>query len=166
MFRRLFAALVALWVLLAIGGAVLAEPRPILPSASKVFVAPMAGFRPYFVAAATAANLPLGFVRTRAQADYEITGVTHASNLLWEEGARDHVTIRQDTTVRMTKIKSGEIVFHHSVQTLVRSPNDGARIVHWGTVSQTPSSLTAMAKKTAAGRCVRALAQWARVQPN
>jgi hypothetical protein len=166
MFRRLFVAVVGVSAVLTIGGAVLAEPRPLLPSASKVFIAPMAGFRPYFLAAATAANLPLGFVRTRAQADYEITGVTQASNLLWEEGVRDHVTIRQDTTVRMTRIKSGETVFQHSVRTLVRAPNDGARIVNWGTVSQTPSSLTAIAKETAARRCVRALAEWAREQPN
>lgn len=84
----------------------------------------------YTVGSCRARSPPREFVRTRAQADYEIIGVTHAFNLRWEEGVGDHVTIRQATTVRMTRIKSGEIVFHHSVQTLVRSPND-ARIVHW-----------------------------------
>ena len=55
------------------------------------------------------------------------------------------------------KIDSGEEVFRHSVRTLVRSPNEEARIVHWTTRSPTPTRLLAIGQETAARRCVQAL---------
>ena len=158
MFRRIFASLVGVSAVLAMTISVLAAaPIPKLPSGSKVFIAPMVGFETYFRAATKAATLPLVFVRTRAEADYEITGITKQVPSDEAENVADFRTTRQETAVRVTKIDSGEEVFRHSVRTLVRSPNEEARIVHWTTRSQTPNRLLAIGKETAAQRCVQAL---------
>ena len=124
MFRRIFASLVGVSAALAMTSSVLAAPIPKLQSGSKVFIAPMAGFETYFRAATKAATLPLVFVRTRAEADYEITGLTKQVPSDEAENVADFRTTRQETAVRITRIDSGEEVFRHSVRTLVRSPND------------------------------------------
>ena len=157
MFRRIFASLVGVSAVLAMTSSVWAAPIPKLPSGSKVFIAPMAGFETYFRAATKAATLPLVFVRTRAEADYEITGITKQVPSDEAEHVADFNTTRQETTVRITRIDSGQEVFQHSVRTLVRSPNDEARIVHWTTPSPTPNRLLAIGKETAARRCVQAM---------
>jgi hypothetical protein len=157
MFRRIFAFLVVVLAALATTSSVLAAPTPKLQSGSKVFIAPMAGFETYFRAATSAATLPLVFVRTRAQADYEITGSTKQVPSNEAENVADFRTTRQETTVRVTRIDSGQEVFRHSVRTLVRSPNEEARIVYWATRSQTPNRLLAIGKETAARRCVQAI---------
>ena len=157
MFRRIFASLVGVSAALAMTSSVLAAPIPKLQSGSKVFIAPMAGFETYFRAATKAATLPLAFVRTRAEADYEITGITKQVPSDEAENVADFRTTRQETAVRITRIDSGEEVFRHSVRTLVRSPNEEARIVHWTTRSQTPNGLLAIGKETAAQRCVQAV---------
>lgn len=163
MFRRIFASLIVVSAVLAMTVTGLAAPTPKLQSGSKVFVASMAGFDRYFRAATKDSKLPLVFVRTRAQADYEITGITKqvAFDDPMPSGEAENVanvrTTRQETTVRVTRIDSGEEVFQHSVRTLVRLPNDEAQIVHWTTRSQTPNQLLAIGKETAARRCVQAL---------
>jgi hypothetical protein len=158
MFRRIFASLVGVSAVLAMTISVLAAaPIPKLRSGSKVFIAPMAGFETYFRAATKAATLPLVFVRTRAEADYEITGITKQVPSDEAENVADFRTTRQETAVRVTRIDSGEEVFRHSVRTLVRSPNEEARIVHWTTRSPTPNRLLAIGQETAARRCVQAL---------
>ena len=157
MFRRIFASLVGVSAALAMTSSVLAAPIPKLQPGSKVFIAPMAGFETYFRAATKAATLPLVFVRTRAEADYEITGLTKQVPSDEAENVADFRTTRQETAVRITRIESGEEVFRHSVRTLVRSPNEEMRIVHWTTRSQTPNRLLAIGKETAAQRCVQAL---------
>jgi hypothetical protein len=157
MFRRFFASLVGVSAALAMTSSVWAAPIPKLQSGSKVFIAPMAGFETYFLAATKAATLPLVFVRTRAEADYEVTGITKQVPSDEAENVADFRTTRQETAVRVTRIDSGEEVFRHSVRTLVRSPNEEARIVHWTTRSQTPNRLLAIGKETAARRCVQAL---------
>jgi hypothetical protein len=111
----------------------------------------MAGFDTYFRAATKDSKLPLVFVRTRALAEYEITGLTKELPSDEAENVADFRTTRQETTVRVTRIDSGQEVFHHSVRTLVRSPNDEARIVDWTTRSQTPNRLLAIGKETLLG---------------
>ena len=157
MFRRIFASLIVVSAVLAMTVTGLAAPTPKLQSGSKVFVASMAGFDRYFRAATKDSKLPLVFVRTRAQADYEITGITKQVPSDEAENVANVRTTRQETTVRVTRIDSGEEVFQHSVRTLVRLPNDEAQIVHWTTRSQTPNQLLAIGKETAARRCVQAL---------
>ena len=157
MFRRIFASLIVVSAVLAMTVTGLAAPTPKLQSGSKVFVASMAGFDTYFRAATKDSKLPLVFVRTRALAEYEITGVTKEVPSDVAEHVADFRTTRQETAVRITRIDSGEEVFRHSVRTLVRSPNEEARIVHWTTRSQTPNRLLAIGQETAAQRCVQAL---------
>jgi hypothetical protein len=157
MFRRIFASLVVVSAVLAITSTGFAAPTPKLPSGSKVFVAPMAGFDTYFRAATKDSKLPLVFVRTRALAEYEITGLTKEVPSDEGDNVANFRTTRQETTVRVTRIDSGQEVFQHSVRTLVRTPNDQARIVYWATRSQTPNRLLAIGKETAARRCVQAM---------
>ena len=157
MFRRIFASLVVVSAVLAMTSTGLAAPTPKLPSGSKVFVAPMAGFDTYFRAATKASKLPLVFVRTRALAEYEITGFTKEVPSEEAENVVDFRTTRQETTIRVTRIDSGEEVFQHSVRTLVRSPTESARIVYWATRGETPNRLLAIGKETAARRCVHAM---------
>jgi hypothetical protein len=142
---------------LAMTSSVFAASTPKLQSGSKVFVAPMPGFDTYFRVAARDIGLPVVFVRTRAEAEYEITGVTQQVPSDEAENVAGFRTTRQETTVRVTQIDSGQEVFRHSVRTLVRSPNEEARIVYWTTRSQTPTRLLAIGKETAARRCVQAL---------
>jgi hypothetical protein len=119
----------------------------------------MAGFERYLRPALAAVDLPLVIVPTRAQADFEISGVSLELPSETEEGLRDVRTIRQDTTVRITRIASGETLFQHSVRTVVRTPDESARIVYWATRGQTPSGMLATGKATAARRCARVLRQ-------
>jgi hypothetical protein len=157
MFRRIFASLVLVSAVLATTSSMLAAPAHTLQSGSKVFIAPTGDFHTYFRAAARKASLPLVFVRTRTQAEYELTGVTKQVPSDEAENVANFKTTRQETTVRITRIDSGQEVFQHSVRTLVRSPTDEARIVHWTTRSQTPNKLLAIGKQTAARKCVQAI---------
>ena len=157
MFRRMFASLVVVSAVLAMTSTGLAAATAKLQSGSKVFVAPMAGFDAYFRAATRNSKLPLVFVRTRALAEYEITGFTKEVPSEEAENVAESRTTRQETTVRVTRIDSGQEVFQHSVRTLVRSPNESARIVYWATRSETPNRLLAIGKETAARRCVQAM---------
>lgn len=157
MFRRVVASFITVSAVLAVTSSLLAAPAPKLPLGSKVFVAPMAGLETYFKAAARDARLPLVFVRTKAQAEYEITGITKQVPSDEADNVADFRTTRQETTVRVTRIDSGQEVFQHSVRTLVRSPTEEATIIHWTTRSQTPNRLLAIGKETAARRCVQVL---------
>jgi hypothetical protein len=157
MFRRVIASFVAVSAALAMTSAVLAAPFPKVPAGSKVFIAPMDGFDRYFRAATSGGELPLVFVATRAEAEYEITGITTEVTPTLEEDVRDRQTTRQDTTVSMTTIASGETVFTHSVTTLVRSPGKSARILEAEGHGQTSNRLLHAGKQTAARQCVKAM---------
>jgi hypothetical protein len=157
MFRRVIASFVAVSAVLAMTSAVLAAPFPKVPAGSKVFIAPMDGFDRYFRAATSGGELPLVFVATRAEAEYEITGITTEVTPTLEEDVRDRRTTRQDTTVSMTRIASGETVFTHSVTTLVRSPGKSARILEAEGHGQTSNRLLHAGKQTAARQCVKAM---------
>jgi hypothetical protein len=157
MFRRVIASFVAVSAVLAMTSAVLAAPFPKVPAGSKVFIAPMDGFDRYFRAATSGGELPLVFVATRAEAEYEITGITTEVAPTLEEDVRDRRTTRQDTTVSMTRIASGETVFTHSVTTLVRSPGKSTRILEAEGHGQTSNRLLHTGKQNAARQCVKAM---------
>ena len=157
MFRRIVASLVGVLAVLTMTTSALAAPSLKLPVGSKVFIAPMAGFDTYFRSATNSVTLPLVFVRTRALAEYEVTGITKEVPSEEAENVADFRTTRQDTIIRVTRIDSGQEVFQHSVRTLVRSPNESARIVYWATRSVTPNRVLAIGKETAARRCVQAM---------
>ena len=157
MLRRVYACLVAVSAVLATAVGTSAAPPVSVLVGSTVWIAPMGGFETHLRTALAAADLPLVIVPTREQADYEVSGVSVEVPAGIEEGAREVRTTRQDTTVRITDIDSGETVFKHSVRTLVRTPDESAGIVYWATRAQTPSSLRATGRVAAARRCVRAL---------
>jgi len=160
MFRYALSSLVGVSAALAIASSVTGAPVSKLAPGSKVFIAPMAGLDTYFRAATTAIDVPLVFVRTKGEADFVVTGATKEvprdQKLDAEDAARSVRTTRLHSTVEVANIKSGEIVFRHSVRTLVHSPIDSAS-PHRATGDRTSSSLLADGRETAARRCAQAL---------
>jgi hypothetical protein len=152
MFRRTFAPLIALSAVLAMASAATTAPLPTLPKGSTVYVSPMEGFGSYFRTAAKTVNLPLVFVRTRAEADYEMTGGTRGSATDEKSGDDDQATMLQHATIRIANIDTGQIVFAHSVDTRVHSQANraGRKIV-------APAQFLHLGKQTAARACVAAL---------
>jgi len=156
MFRRTFVGLVVVSAVLVVASPVTTAASPELPKGSRVFISPMDGFDTYIRAATKAVKLPLVFVRTRAEADYEITGVTKPNVDVRDD---DHRTTRQRTVITLTNITSGQTVFTHSVDTRVESPNQpGRRILP-------PAQLLHRGKQTAARACVSALQQALNAKP-
>jgi hypothetical protein len=156
MFRRVFACVLAVSALLVMTSPAMTLPLPNLPKGSTVFIAPMAGFDSYLRAATRTIDLPLVFVGTRAQADYEITGFTKEVRPA-VEGVSNVRTTLQDTTIWVKNIGSGQTVFTHSVKTTLTSPNKSDSLVDRATRTPTPSRLLASAKETAAKHCAQAL---------
>jgi hypothetical protein len=152
MFKRAFAPLIALSAVLAMTSSPATAPLPNLPKGSTVFISPMEGFDTYFRAATRTGKLPLVFVRTRAEADYEITGHTRGTTADENGRGDDQTTTRQQTTIRITNIESGQIVFAHSVDTRVHSQANrpGRKVV-------APAQFIHLGKQTAARACVAAL---------
>ena len=127
---------------------------PQLPKKSKVFIASMDGLDAYMRRATSAADFPLVFVPTRAEADYELTGTTR--ELRAEKAGFNNVrTTRQSTTIAVTHISSGERVFAHTVQTEIRSPDQ--RGTQRSTESRTASSILDDGKTAAARQSATAL---------
>lgn len=58
-----------------------------IPSGSKVFVAPMAGFEIYLIAALDKKNVPLTVVNDKSLADFEISGVSESQKAGWAKVA-------------------------------------------------------------------------------
>jgi hypothetical protein len=117
----------------------------------------MAGFERHLRPALAAVDLPLVIVRNRAQAEFEISGISLELPSEAEEGVPGVRLMRQDTTIRIASIKSGETVFRYSVRTVVRTSDESPRIVYWATRRQTPSGMSATGKATAARRCALVL---------
>ena len=76
MVRRILASVVGVSTVLVLSGSFAAAQVPQLPKGSKVFIASMDGLETYMRRATSAVDFPLVFVRTRAEADYELTGTT------------------------------------------------------------------------------------------
>jgi len=161
MFRRNLLCLVGVSVALAMLSSVSAAPLTNLPSGSRVFIAKMPGLDAYFRAATIAIDVPLVFVATKAEADFVVTGTTKEMprdpNLDVEHAARGVRTTRLNSTIEIANIKSGEIVFRHTVRTLVHAPGDNDSLPHRATGDRTSSSLLASGRENAARRCVQAL---------
>ena len=161
MFRRILVSLVGVSAALAILGSVSAAPLTGLPSGSRVFIASMPGLESHFRAAAAAIEVPLQFVATEAEADFVIRGSTKEMprdrQLDAEDAASGIRTTRLNTSIQIANIKSGEIVFRHSVQTRVHAPGDQNGLPHRTTGDRTSSSLLANGREAAARRCAQAL---------
>jgi hypothetical protein len=155
MFGRILTCFVVVSAMLAMTSSRATAQTPKLPAGSKVFIASMDGFDKYFRAATKGVEFPLVFVKTRAEAVYEVTGSTKEVRPGGEavNGIR---TSHLDTTVRVLSIDSGQTVFTHSIRTTVNWPNDSENV--WPAKrNSTPSNILAIGKEAAARQCGQAL---------
>ena len=87
-----------------------------IPSGSKIYVAPMAGFESYVVAGIMKKKVPVSIVADREKADYEINGAAESQKPGWAK----IVFLKTDATneeasINVTEIKTGAVVFAYSV---------------------------------------------------
>lgn len=87
-----------------------------IAAGSKVYVASMDGFETYLKAAIVNKHVPMELVEQRDKADYEITGVSESK----KAGAAKIIIMgsihsSEEASIRMTNIKSGEVVYAYSV---------------------------------------------------
>lgn len=87
-----------------------------IPSGSKIYVAPMAGFESYVVAGIMKKKVPVSIVNDRDKADYEINGAAETQKPGWAK----IVFLKTDATneeasINVTEIKTGAVVFAYSV---------------------------------------------------
>jgi hypothetical protein len=87
-----------------------------IPSGSKIYVAPMAGFENYVVAGIMKKKVPVSIVADRDKADYEINGAAESQKPGWAK----IVFLKTDSTneeasINVTEIKTGAVVFAYSV---------------------------------------------------
>ena len=163
MFRRSFACVIAVSTMIAMASALVTAQPPKLPAGSKVFIASMDGFDKYF-RAATKGEFPLVFVKTRAEAVYEVTGSTKEVPPGAEAVNGVPRSSQRDTTIRVSNINSGQTVFTHFVTTTVNWPNGAAKADPTNR-NPTPSRILAIGKETAAQQCARALRNAINVKP-
>ena len=87
-----------------------------IAAGSKVYIALMDGFETYLKAAIVKKRVAFELVEQREKADYEITGVSESK----KAGAAKILIMgsihsREEASIRMTNIKSGEVVYAYSV---------------------------------------------------
>jgi hypothetical protein len=162
MFTRV--CFVAVSAMMAVASAIVTAQPPQLPAGSKVFIASMDGFDKYFRAATKDVEFPLVFVKTRAEAVYEVTGSTKEVPAGAEVANGDLRTSQRDTTIKVSNIDSGETVFTHSITTTVNWPSHGAK-ADPANRNPTPSRILAIGKETAARQCAKALRNAINVKP-
>jgi hypothetical protein len=150
--------------MMAMASALVTAQSPNLPAGSKVFIASMDGFDRYFRAATKGAEFPLVFVKTRAEAEYEVTGSTKEV----PPGAKAVNGVprssQQDTAIRVSNIDSGQTVFTHFVTTTVNWPNDAAKPDR-ANRNATPARILAIGKEAAARQCALALRNAINMKP-
>jgi hypothetical protein len=87
-----------------------------IPSYSKVFVAPMAGFENYIIAGLRNKKVPLIVVVDRSKADYEISGVSDSEKAGWAKmlfvGSQ---ASNEQASIKIADIKTGAVIFGYSV---------------------------------------------------
>jgi hypothetical protein len=87
-----------------------------MPSYSKVYVAPMAGFENYIIAGFRNKKVPLIVVIDRAKADYEISGVSESEKAGWAKmlfvGSQNS---NEQASIKVSDLKTGAVIFGYSV---------------------------------------------------
>ena len=87
-----------------------------IPSGSKVFIAPMAGFEVPLKKAIAGRQVPIEVVEQREQAEYEITGASEskkastAKKVILGSWHSD-----EEASIKVASLKSGEIAYAYSV---------------------------------------------------
>lgn len=86
-----------------------------IPKGSKVYIAPMGGFRTYLKTALKKKRVPVQVVDKKADADYEITGTATSQKA---GVAKILITgswhSREEASIQVTDLKTGVIVFAYS----------------------------------------------------
>lgn len=87
-----------------------------LPSYSKIYVAPMAGFENYVIAGMRTKKVPLIVVVDRSKADYEISGVSESEKAGWAKmlfvGSQNS---NEQASIKIADLKTGAVIFGYSV---------------------------------------------------
>ena len=87
-----------------------------MPSYSKVYVAPMAGFENYIIAGMRSKKVPLIIVVDRSKADYEISGVSESEKAGWAKmlfvGSQNS---NEQASIKIADLKTGAVIFGYSV---------------------------------------------------
>jgi hypothetical protein len=108
---------VVLFSLSNLTGAQVAPQVSRIPKGAKVFVAPMLdGFDTFLKAALVKKKVPVEIVPDRAQAEYEITGVSESK----EAGTAKKVLFldwrsTEQASIKAANLKTGEVAFAYSV---------------------------------------------------
>jgi hypothetical protein len=160
----MLACFIAVSAMMAMTSSLVSAQPPQLPAGSKVFIASMDGFDKYLRAATKGGGFPLVFVKTRAEAVYELTGSTKEMPPATEAVNGVRRTSLRDTTIRVSNIDSGQAVFTHSITTTVSWPNHAAK-ADPADRTPTPSRILAIGKETAARQCAQALRNAIKVKP-
>jgi hypothetical protein len=87
-----------------------------IPSGSKIYVAPMAGFENYVVAGIMKKKVPVSIVADRDKADYEINGAAETQKAGWAKIVfTGNDSTNEEASINVTQIKTGAVVFAYSV---------------------------------------------------
>jgi hypothetical protein len=86
-----------------------------MPSYSKVYVAPMAGFENYIIAGMRNKKVSLIIVVDRSKADYEISGVSESEKAGWAKmlfvGSQNS---NEQASIKIADLKTGAVIFGYS----------------------------------------------------
>jgi hypothetical protein len=87
-----------------------------IPSYSKIYVAPMAGFENYIIAGLRNKKVALIVVVDRSKADYEISGVSESEKAGWAKmlfvGSQNS---NEQASIKIADLKTGAVIFGYSV---------------------------------------------------
>ena len=87
-----------------------------IPSGSKIYVAPMAGFENYVVAGIMKKKVPVSIVADRDKADFEINGAAETQKAGWAKIVfTGNDSTNEEASINVTEIKTGAVVFAYSV---------------------------------------------------
>jgi hypothetical protein len=93
-----------------------AQTTESIPAGAKVFVAPMGGFETYLKSALQAKKVPLEFVETREDAEFEITGTAESQKA---STAKKVIMLnwhsKEEASIKVANLKTGVVVFAYSV---------------------------------------------------
>ncbi len=111
--KRLFTT--CMLVGLTLSGRAFAAARS-LPEGSKVYIEAADGFDTYLSAALQKKQVPVTVVTDKAQADYELTGVSDHQKAGWAKMAfTGSIHSDEQASVKLVNIKTSEVVFAYAV---------------------------------------------------
>jgi hypothetical protein len=104
-----------------------ADSETLIPSGSKVFVAPMEGFETYLIAALAKKKTPLLVVSKREEADFEIVGNSESQKAGWAKIIFKTGLPTVEASIQVINLKTGVVAY--AVSEHRRDANFGKRSV-------------------------------------